>query len=43
MEKTENGGGKPPFVSSWRRLYVVVLLNLALQILLFFLFTKAFE
>jgi hypothetical protein len=43
MEKTENDGERPPLVSSWRRLYVAVLLNLALQILLFYLFTKALE
>jgi hypothetical protein len=43
MEKSENGGDKPPLLSSWRRLYVAVLLNLALQIFLFYLFTKAFR
>jgi len=43
MEKTEHCPDKPPLVSSWRRLYVAVLLNLAFQIFLFYLFTKAFQ
>jgi len=43
MEKTENGGERPPLVSSWKRLYALVLLNLAIQIFLFYLFTKAFQ
>jgi hypothetical protein len=43
MEKSENGGDRPPLLSSWRQLYVAVLLNLALQILLFYLFTEAFK
>jgi hypothetical protein len=43
MEKTDSGGDRPPIVSSWKRLYVVVLLNLAIQIFLFYLFTKAFQ
>jgi hypothetical protein len=34
---------KPPILSSWNRLYTLVLLNLALLIVLFFLFTKAFD
>ena len=34
---------KPPILSSWKRLYTVVLLNLALLIVLFYLFTKAFD
>lgn len=34
---------KPPILSSWKRLYMVVLLNLALLIALFYLFTKAFD
>ena len=40
-QKTEEE--KPPILSSWRRLYTVVLLNLALLIVLFYLFTKAFD
>jgi len=42
-EKPDNGREKPPIFSSWNRWYAVVLLNLAVLILLFFLFTKAFE
>ena len=34
---------KPPILSSWNRLYTLVLLNLALLIVLFYLFTKAFD
>jgi hypothetical protein len=42
-EKTEDDRDRPPFFSSWNRLYAVVLLNLALQIFLFYLFTVAFQ
>lgn len=35
--------GKPPFVSSWRTLYVLVLVNLVVLIALFYVFMKAFE
>jgi len=45
-EQTENkeiDQEKPPILSSWKRLYAVVLLNLALLIVLFYLFTKAFD
>jgi len=35
--------GKPPLVSSWRNLYILVLLNLVVLIALFYSFTKAFE
>lgn len=34
---------KPPILASWKRLYTLVLLNLALLIVLFYLFTKAFD
>jgi hypothetical protein len=34
---------KPPILSSWKRLYTIVLLNLALLIVLFYIFTKAFD
>jgi hypothetical protein len=43
MEKTENDRDKPPLFSSWSRLYAVVLLNLALQVFLFYLLTKVFQ
>ncbi|MDP2884064.1 MAG: hypothetical protein Q8P51_03485 [Ignavibacteria bacterium] len=33
----------PPFLRSWRRLYAVVLGELVVLIILFYLFTKAFE
>jgi hypothetical protein len=35
--------GKPPFVSSWNRLYLLVLVNLGVLIGLFYVFMKAFE
>jgi len=47
--KTEEHGieredeGKPPLVSSWRNLYVLVLVNLVVLIALFYVFMKAFE
>ena len=33
----------PPIGKTWRRLYAAVLLFLAAQVLLFYVFTKAFE
>lgn len=33
----------PPIGKTWGRLYAVVLLNLAVLILIFYAFTKAFE
>ena len=33
----------PPFGRSWRALYAVVLLNLAVLVVLFYLFTRAFR
>jgi hypothetical protein len=38
-----NGEEPPPIGRSWRLLYAAVLLNLALLILLFWAFTKAFS
>jgi hypothetical protein len=32
----------PPFLGTWRRLYLGVLLYLAILIVLFYLFTRAF-
>ena len=46
MSDTQNrpaGEEPPPFGRSWRVLYAVVLANLALLILLFYAFTKAFS
>jgi len=34
---------KPPFLSSWKRLYSIVFLNLVILVLLFYLFTKIFS
>jgi len=34
---------RPPFGGSWRTLYAAVLLNLALLVLLFYLFKRAFS
>lgn len=41
IERTDEG--KPPLVSSWGRLYALVLVNLAVLIAIFYAFTKAFE
>jgi len=43
IKDKETDQEKPPVLKSWRRLYTAVLLNLALLIVLFYLFTKAFE
>ncbi len=43
MARTEKDSDRPPLVSTWGRLYAIVLLNLALQILLFSLLTRAFR
>ena len=42
-ERKSAGEDPPPFGGSWRVLYAIVLVNLALMILLFYLFTKAFS
>lgn len=34
---------QPPVGRTWTRLYVFVILFLALQVLLYYVFTKAFE
>lgn len=34
---------QPPIGKTWPRLYTAVLLFLALQVVVFYLFTKAFE
>ncbi|MEJ2543837.1 MAG: hypothetical protein P8Y99_07195 [Calditrichaceae bacterium] len=34
---------KPPILKTWKRLYSLVFLNLVVLIILFYLFTKAFE
>lgn len=34
---------KPPVLSSWNQLYAIVLINLVVLIVLFYIFTKAFS
>ena len=38
-----NEDEKPPLFKSWKKLYIFVLVQLAALILLFYMFTKAFE
>lgn len=38
----EDPEAPPPIMKSWKRLYAVVLLNLAVLVALFYAFTKAF-
>ncbi len=33
---------KPPFLSSWKKVYSIVFLNLVVLVILFYLFTKYF-
>lgn len=42
-DERPSGEEPPPFGGSWRLLYALVLLNLALLIGLFYAFTKAFS
>ena len=42
-EDSRGAEGPPPFGGSWRALYAAVLLNLALLVLVFYLFTRAFS
>ena len=42
-EATHRDDERPPIGGSWTALYAVVLLNLALLVLLFYLFTRAFR
>ncbi|MFC1725288.1 hypothetical protein ACFL4T_06650 [candidate division KSB1 bacterium] len=34
---------KPPLVSTWKRLYLLVFFNLVFLIILFYIFTKTFQ
>jgi hypothetical protein len=34
---------KPPFLKSWRNVYLLVVLVLVVQIVVYYLFTKYFE
>jgi hypothetical protein len=36
-------GEKPPILGSWKTIYLVVLLNLAALIILFYFFSEAFQ
>ena len=38
-----DSGERIPFFPSWKRLYAAVLLNLAVQVALFYLFTEVFK
>lgn len=42
-EPESKGEDPPPIGGSWRNLYAAVVLNLALLVLLFYAFTKAFS
>ena len=42
-EERADEEGPPPFGGSWARLYALVLGNLVLLIVLFYVFTKAFR
>jgi hypothetical protein len=41
--KHSQGEEPPPFGGSWRNLYAAVLANLAVLVVLFYLFTRAFR
>ncbi|MFA9453408.1 MAG: hypothetical protein ACERK6_05770 [Candidatus Aminicenantaceae bacterium] len=41
--KPEMEQERPPLFSSWKKWYALVLLHLAFLIVVFYLFTKAFE
>ncbi len=43
INKQEIDQEPPPILSSWNRLYIIVLLSLAANIFLFSLFTKFFK
>jgi len=40
--KSPESDEAPPFLGSWRRIYAVVILNIAILLVLFFLFSRAF-
>ncbi len=42
-EGAREADGSPPFGASWALLYALVLANLALLVVLFYLFTRAFR
>ncbi len=40
---TENGSEKPPFLGSWKNVYILLMANLGLCIVLFYLLTLYFS
>lgn len=42
-DPTRNPAELPPFLNTWRKMYIAVLVHLALLILLFYAFTRYFE
>jgi hypothetical protein len=43
IKQTEKSEDEAPLLGSWNKLYGVVALSLAIMVLLFYIFTKAFE
>jgi len=43
MDQNNDEQSPPPFLKSWRNIYLLVLANLAVLIILFYLFTKAYQ
>lgn len=43
IKKTEAADEKPPLFSSWSYLYGIVLVNLIVLVVLFYIFTEAFS
>lgn len=43
ISNISNNDSPPPFFESWRALYAIVLAELGVLIILFYLFMKAFE
>ncbi|QMU29820.1 hypothetical protein [Adhaeribacter radiodurans] len=39
----ETNIGKPPFFKSWNRMYWLVIVSLAVQVLVFYLITQAYK
>jgi hypothetical protein len=43
VRESQHAEEPPPFGRSWRTLYTAVLVNLALLVVLFYIFTRAFR
>lgn len=43
QESTEKREGPPPAFKSWKNLYLIVLGSLVFQVIIYYIFTKAFE